>query len=231
LVRQEVESGEDLLLLFKIGIKGLLASLNILVEAIELFFSALSGASVNNTAVFDGIAHQLLPVDVDLLEALGVIGKLATNILGGKENGVESGPVLLHFNPDLNDSVDSLEGLLPLADVLLKFFDFLLGEHVHQVQRLLVNEFNDLFESTEFPGVTTLDKGEVEVVPSAGDDVDLGLNLCFLLGTIDDLSHLFGILVQVKLDQVVHTELGRGVVDLLLSDSHQFLPVARLHEL
>ena len=165
-------------------------------------------AGLNNTRVLNSVPHQLLPFNIDLLEAFCVFGKLASDILGSQEDRVESGPVFLDLNPDLNDRVNGLESLLPLAHIFFEFFDFFLCKHGHKIHRLGLNQLDDYIECTELVGVTLFNEGELEVVPGSGDDADFTLDLGLLLSSVNNFSDFVGKLVQVKLYQVLKTELG-----------------------
>ena len=231
LVGNEIEAREDLLLLFKIGIQGLLASLDILMHTVKGLEAAFEAASLYDVVVFNSIAHKLFPVEVDLFETLGVIRQLGTNILRGEENRVETGPVLLHLAPDVNNLIDLLEGLLPLGHVLLELLDFLGSHHCHQFKGLGLDELNNSSELTKDVGIALLLEGEELVVPGLGNIVDFALDLGFLLSAINDLSHLLRVLVEVELNKILHAELGGGVVNVLASHVHELLPVTRHHEL
>ena len=69
------------------------------------------------------------------------------------------------------------------------------------------------------------------LLPNLFDLANIALDLGLLLSPVDQLVDLFSEFVELELDEIIKTELRRGEVNLLLSDSHKLLPVTVLHEL
>jgi hypothetical protein len=69
------------------------------------------------------------------------------------------------------------------------------------------------------------------LLPNLFDLANISLDLGLLLSPVDQLVDLFSEFVELELDEIIKTELRRGEVNLLLSDSHKLLPVTVLHEL
>ena len=81
LVGDEVETGEDLLLLLEILVKSFLAELDLGEEGVKTLLSSLVGTGNNDTWVLPGLSHHFLEVTINLLESSGIIGKLGSDIL------------------------------------------------------------------------------------------------------------------------------------------------------
>jgi len=207
LVGDEVETGEDLLLLLEILVKSFLAELDLGEEGVEAFLSSLVGTGNNDTWVLTSFSHHFLEVTIDLLESSGVIRKLGSDILRGQEDWLETLPVSLDFNPDLDDGVNSLEGLLPVHDSLLEFLDIFGRHHTHELHGVGLDELYDLIKGSKDWDLLVIDEGEELVLPDALDDVELVLDLVLFLGAVDELSYLFGVFEKLELDEVIKAEL------------------------
>ena len=193
LVGNEVEAWEDLLLLFEILVESLLTKIDLRDELFEDLVTAFGVGGVDDAGIVASITHEALPFRIHLFEAFGVLRELSTDILRVQEDGLQTHPVLLHFNPKDEHVIDRLEGLLPLEEVFLELFGVLGSIHGHQVHRLKVDVFNDFFEGTSVEHLSFSVLFEVEdsgVVPSLDDDVELLLNTSFFLGTFDELVNI-----------------------------------------
>jgi hypothetical protein len=74
----------------------------------EEIFTAFETSAVGDFGFLHSIPHELLPVSISLLETLGLILELSSNILGLHEDGVKFLPVFLDFYPLSYDAINSL---------------------------------------------------------------------------------------------------------------------------
>jgi hypothetical protein len=125
LIRSEIESGEDLLLLGEILRKSSLAKVNLDDSVVKELLSALSGAATNDILLFGGISEHFLESSINTLESLGILRELMLDILGTNEDGLKSLPVLLYLHPGDDDGIDSLDVLELLLDSVTELFDVL----------------------------------------------------------------------------------------------------------
>ena len=122
MVRDEVESWENLLLLLEVLVKSPLTKINLRDELLENLVTTLSVGCIDNAWIIAGVAHETLPLSIDFLEALCVFRELSSDILRGQEDWLKSHPLLLHFNPEDEHLINGLESLLPLEELRFKLF-------------------------------------------------------------------------------------------------------------
>ena len=70
-----------------------------------------------------------------------------------------------------------------------------------------INSLNDLIKGTKNWNLLVLLELEDIFFPYRLDVVKLGLNLGFLLGSVNELLHLFSKLMELELDKVIEAEL------------------------
>lgn len=209
LVRHEVEAWEHLFLLLEVVVKSLLASSDFALEFLEHILTAFEASTFGYLWLVSCVTHESLPVLVNLLESLGLIWKLSSNIFGLHENWVELLPVSLDLDPDLDDVVHGLESPDPVDDLILELLDILGALHGHKVHAVSVDELRDFVEtSEERNALIVVLKDELLVLPNLQNTVKLLGDLVFLLGSIDELSDFLLESEEFELNEVCEAELG-----------------------
>lgn len=149
LVRNEIESSENLFLLFKIFIQGFLAKLNLFEEVLEKFLSSFMSTGSDDAWFILGFSHHISELVVNCLESSCVIWKLCSDIFRSAEDWLKSLPISLGFSPDLDNRVNGLKIFLPVHDFFLELFDIFGGHHSHEFHGVLLNEFNNFVHSSK----------------------------------------------------------------------------------
>lgn len=96
---------------------------------------------------------------------------------------------------------------MPDHDSLLELFDILRRHHSHELHGVKINSLNDLIKGTKDWNLLVFLELESIFFPYRLDVVKLGLNLGFLLGTINELLDLLSELMELELDKVIEAEL------------------------
>jgi hypothetical protein len=103
LVRNEIESSENLFLLLKVLVQGFFADFNLRVEVIEKFLSSFMKTGGDDTWFVSSFFHHFSELVVNCFESPGIIWKLCSDIFGSTKDRLKSLPVALSFVPDLDN--------------------------------------------------------------------------------------------------------------------------------
>merc|ERR1719506_3295588 len=230
LVRHEVEAREGLLLLLEVVVQRLLAGLDRRVQAVQDLLTALGAADLHAVDVRGGVHHQVLPLESQRLEALGLVRQLRADIVREHEDRLEARPVGLDLLPHPQHGLHGAQLERPLVHHGLAELDEAAhADHAHHLQRVALEHLDDLAQVLEERAVLAAEvEGELHLLPRGADHVQLLLDLRLLRGLVHGLGHVVREVVQLQVQQVLEAEL-RALLEGLARHRHDLLPVAITH--
>ncbi len=117
-----------------------------------MLVQALAVRQNNDVEVARIDGADLLELLVDAVEALRVLGQLVADVLRADEDGLQVGPGALHLQQNLDDLVRLRQLLLPGADLGGEVGDVLGGEHVLQLDLVVLQCLDQLVGGQENDG-------------------------------------------------------------------------------
>jgi hypothetical protein len=85
---------------------------------------------------------------------------------------------------------------------------------------------DDFVHRSQNIGLLVLLESEFFLFPEGLDSVEFTLELVFLLGTFNEFVNIVSISVKLELNEVFEAEGLALEIDVLLGDSHEFLPMS-----
>jgi hypothetical protein len=107
-----------------------------------------------------------------------------------------------------------------MHNFLLELFNIFRRHHTHEFHGVLFNELNDFIHTTKDWILIPFFEFENLSFPNSGDDVKLCLDLSFFSCTLNKLCNFLRKSVELKLNEIIKTELWRVELNGLLGETH-----------
>ena len=174
--------------------------------------------------------HHLSEFTMHGLKHLGIFRQLLPDIFGSHKDVNQNTPVLLHFEPLINNHINSSEFITPVLNSVNEILDILsLCFHAHEVESVGIKHFHHVVKGGKDVVLLVLIKEEYLFGPVALDDLELLVNLELLLSNINNFLYFLLQLVEFESQDIVETEGSCLVVEVGDSFVLELFPVPVFH--